>query len=74
MLPIKERTPSSLGTSALTIDNYSKIAHNTCMCFITLSFSVIFNVCNLSFRYIFVRASCDSNNHIKYVHASCDAL
>ncbi len=73
MLPIKERTPSSLGTSALTTNNYSKIAQNKCMCFVTLSFSLIFNVCNLSFKYI-VTTSCDSNNRINFVHASCDAL
>jgi hypothetical protein len=49
MFPKKERTPSSLGTSALTTNNYLKIAQNTCMCFVishSLS-SSIYAICLL---------------------------
>jgi hypothetical protein len=70
----KKNTPSSSNIGALATDNHFRIVQNTYMCFVTHSFSLIFKVCNLSFKYIFVTTSYDSSNLINYVHASCDVL
>jgi hypothetical protein len=67
-------TTASYDIGALATDNYFRIVQNTYMCFVTLWFSLIFKVCNLSFKYIFVITSYDSNNLINYVHASYDVL
>lgn len=74
MFIIRKNTPSSSNIGALATNNYFRIVQNTYMCFVIVSFSLIFKVCNLCFKYIFVTTSYDSNNLINYVHAPCDFL
>ncbi len=61
MFPIKDNTSSST-TSDLTTNNCSNSDLNVCMCFVTNSFSPIFNVWSLFLKYILVITSLASYN------------
>ena len=72
--PHQSKTTSLYGIVTPAANNCSKWARNTWMCFVTVSFSFIFRVWHLSFRYILVTTSWDSNNFINYAHANVIVL
>jgi hypothetical protein len=58
--------------SVLSSINCLMRAQNTRMCFVMFSFSLIFNVCTLFLRCIFITTFWDSNNLVNSVQAWCD--
>jgi hypothetical protein len=67
---IKENTSSSFVTNDAIANNSSNNDMNMCMCFVTLSFSHIFNVWNLFLKHILVIAYLYSYNMMSFSQAT----
>ncbi len=69
MFLINESIASSSTIGALANDSCSIKDLNLCICFVIFLPSFIFKVYNLTFKYIFVTTSFDSNMFINSSHA-----